>query len=302
MRRQQLVDVALLLDQGRAELHALARVRQRPAQRGLPGPEPERPHHQAGVAEDGVRLLQPLALLAAQQVVRRHDDVLEQQARGVRGADAVLVLVPPGAEPGRVALQHEEARPARRVRQDRVELRHAAVRDELLGAVEAVRGHGAARVPHRLGARLQGRDVAAGRRFRDAVGDDQALGGDPGQPLLALRLGAADQDRVGAEADRQERRGDPEVDGRHLLRDTADVLGAAAEAAGALGQEDQVEPHLGGQHGADDVVRELVGAVQLEDALVGKLPAQHLAQGLDHHVAHFLAQSGGCRHVSLPKR
>ncbi len=57
-----------------------------------PAPRPKARHHQAGVAEDGLRLRQPLALDAADQAVGRDEDIVEEEGGGVAGADAVLVL------------------------------------------------------------------------------------------------------------------------------------------------------------------------------------------------------------------
>jgi len=53
-----------------------------------------------------------LALAAADDVLGGDDDVLEQHLGGVREADAVLDLVAPRRQPGRVALDDEERRPS----------------------------------------------------------------------------------------------------------------------------------------------------------------------------------------------
>ncbi len=193
--------------------------------------------------------------------------------------------------------------PAGSLRQDRVELRHAAVGDELLGAVEAIVRDRARRVAHRLGARLEGRHVAAGRRFGHPVGDDHPLAGDARQPARLLLRRAAHDDRIGAEADRQERRGHAQIDARHLLRDETDIARAAAESAHRLRQEEQVEPHVGRKQGADELLREGLGLIEGQNPLVGQIALHHLAQRLHHHVAHLGGQSGGRRHqASAPSR
>ena len=100
-----------------------------------------------------------------------------------------------------------------------------------LAAVQAVAGDPAVGVEDRVGRRLERGDVAARLRLGHAVGDDQALGRDARQPALLLLRRAAHQDRIGAQADRQERGGHAQIPGRHLLAHAADVARAAAEAA-----------------------------------------------------------------------
>ena len=67
-----------------------------------PAPEPERRDHEPRVPEHLVGLLQPVALLRADDVVGRDHDVLEEDLRRVGQADAVLHLVLAGRQARRV--------------------------------------------------------------------------------------------------------------------------------------------------------------------------------------------------------
>ena len=98
----------------------LRRVADRPVQ-GLPAAaQAERGDHQPGVAEDLLGLDQPAALDAADQVLRRHHDVVEEQRRRVGQPDAVLVLRRRGREARGALLDDEPGRPAGGQREDRV--------------------------------------------------------------------------------------------------------------------------------------------------------------------------------------
>ena len=128
VRDDELVGVALLLGEGAAALEALLRVRDRAVERGPAGAEAERGDHEARVAEDELRLEEPLPLDAADEVLDGDVDVGERERRGVRGADAVLVLGLAVGEALGPLLEDEPGRPGRGVREDRVDVGEAAVR------------------------------------------------------------------------------------------------------------------------------------------------------------------------------
>ena len=88
----QLVGVSLLFRERRSGLNALGGVRNRAIERGPARAQAEGRHHQAGVAEDRLRLIQALAFHAADQPVGIDIDVVERKSGGVAEADAVLVL------------------------------------------------------------------------------------------------------------------------------------------------------------------------------------------------------------------
>jgi hypothetical protein len=181
----------------------------------------------------------------------------------------VLVLVLARLQTLGARFHGEEAGSVRRLGQDGIELRHTAVGDELLGAVDAIAGDVALVVGDPIGNRLQRRHVGTRGRLGHAVGHDQALAGDAAQPVLLLFVGAAHDDRIGAQGDGQESRGHAQVDGRHLFRDPADIHGAAAQAAHALRQEDQMQAHVRRQQFAYEVHGKFIIMVKLQEFLVG---------------------------------
>ena len=156
----------------------------------------------------------------------------------------------PCVKPSRARFDHEPARPAGRQREDRVELRHAAVADPLLGAGDPVAGDGPV-LADRLAGRLQRPEVAAGLGLGGAVGEQDSLLGDPAHVLALLVLRAADADRVAAEERRELGRRQAEVDRRHPLADAVDVERAAAHAPVLVGHEQQLDTELI----ADDIRR-----------------------------------------------
>ena len=150
-----------------------------------PAPESECGDHEARVSEDLLGLEQTLALHPADQRVAVDGYVVEVESSRVAQADAVLVLRFGLCEAVRASLDHEPARPAWRLGQDGVHVGDAAVADPLLATVEPV----ADDVPVLLdwsGGRLEGGEVAAGFGLGGAVGEQDPLVGDPGQPLLLL--------------------------------------------------------------------------------------------------------------------
>ena len=88
----QLVGVALLFGERRSGLNALGRIRNGAIERGPPAAQAERRHHQARVAEHGLRLDQSLAFHAADQPVGIDVDIVKRERRRVAEADAVLVF------------------------------------------------------------------------------------------------------------------------------------------------------------------------------------------------------------------
>jgi hypothetical protein len=86
----------------------------------------------------------------------------------------------------------------------------------------------------------------------------------------------------------------------HLLAHTADVAGAAAQTAGRFGQEDQVQAHVRRQELLDQLVREDILLVELQDLGVRQLARHHLPEGLQDHLGHLGSQSGGTGHGIPP--
>ncbi len=208
-----------------------------------PAPEAEGRDHQAGVAEDRLRLDEAPALDASDQPLRRDVHVLQEERRGVAGSDAVLVLGLAVREALGPAVDEEPARPAGRVRQDRVAIGDPAVADPLLAAADPVARELAVLLDRHRG-RRQRPQVAAGLRLGRAVGVELALLRQLAEPLGLLLRRRADVDRVRAEERRENARGDTEVDRGHRFRDAVDVVGAAAEPAQLLGDREQVQADL----------------------------------------------------------
>src|SRR5271157_696917 len=122
----------------RAGLDAFRRIRNRAIERGPSGPQPKRGHHQARVAEHGLRLVQPLAFHSADQPVRIHIDVAQRKRGRIAEADAVFVLRFVVAE-ALGALLHDEPTGTRGcIRQNGVDVGDAAVADPLFAAVDLV--------------------------------------------------------------------------------------------------------------------------------------------------------------------
>src|SRR5690606_17091017 len=126
------------------------------------------------------------------------EDVAAFQPHGALGAA--------GGEAGG-GLRHDEGRDAAvglaRVGDgvDDEEVGHAAVRDEALGPLEVPAAVGAAGAGLHVGA------VGAGGRLGQGGGAEAPAVGRGGEVGLPLRLGAADEDRVGGEIVRGQRRG-----------------------------------------------------------------------------------------------
>ncbi len=91
------------------------------------------------------------------------------------------------------------------------------------------------------------------------------------QPELLLLRSRADGDGVAAQKRSQHRRGDAQVDARHLFAHAVHIEGAAAHAAELLGNEQELNAQLVGvAHVPDDLQRALVALVQLDEGFVGQ--------------------------------
>ena len=195
-----------------------------------------------------------------------------------------LISWRPGVRPGGVAFDDEERGAVGRLRENRVEVRDRPVRDELLHAVQAVVGDAAVAVGDARGFGLEVLDVRPGLGLRHAVGDNQSLLRDPVQPHRLLLVRAADADGIRAERDREHRGGEAEIDLRELHRQPVDVVRAAAHPAVLLGQEDEMEAHVGPEHGAHHVGRARVGPVPFQALLERRFALGELLQRLHDEV------------------
>ena len=194
-----------------------------------------------------------------------------------------------------VTVDHEPGRPAGRQRQHRAGIGDAAVGDPLLAAVDPVADDRAVLEPG-VGGRLQRAEVAAGLGLGGAVGQQEALLGDPAEPELLLLVGAADQDRVAAEEGGEHAGGDAEVDRGHPLADAVDVERAAAHPAVLLGDEQQLDAELLAAHAAHELLRELVALVELDQQLVGELALGELVDRLERERQFLWGEPSGGGH------
>ena len=252
-------------------------------ERGPARAQPERRHHQAGVAEHRLGLHQPEAFGSTHDGVGLDPHVLQRQRGGVARPDAVLVLGLAVGEPGGVALDDEPGRSTGRPGEHGVHVGVAAVRDPLLVPVQQV-AHDLVVLDDRLGGGPHRGQIAAGLRFRGPVRHEQAFVGDAGHPPLLLLRGAAEHDRVAAQEGGQHAGRDAHVDGGQLLADAVDVHRVAAHPAELLADEQQRHPEPVAAHLPHDVLRELVGGVELAQLGVGKVASRVLADGIQHHV------------------
>ncbi len=270
VRQHQLVGVALFLEKGRPELHALLRVGDDLLDRRGAGTKSAGGDHEAGEAEDLIRLVEALAGHATEKVLCRHQHVVEDERRGVGAADAVLLLGLAGREAGHILVDHEEGRATGGLREHREEVGIAAVGYELLVAADAVAGHHAVVTDDRSGRGGEGGEVTASLGLGDRISDDGTLFGETAEPLLPLLVGAADQDGVGTQMDDEKAGGDAEADLAELLRDRGHVAGAAAHAAVLLGQEEELQADLGPQELADGFLGKDLLRVPFADLLGGE--------------------------------
>ena len=208
-----------------------------------------------------------------------HADVLEDDLRGVGGADAELVLLLSDADPRRLAIYHEphdalvlEFLVCRG--ENRVIVGDTAVRDELLGAVEDVR------IAVKLCRHGERRGVRSRARLGEAEGPQAALVQDVEEtPLLVVV--AADDDRICAEhTTGQYRRSDTGVSSCKLFADHGLADEVDPGPAEFLGHADGEKPDL--VQFLYDFPGELIPLVVVDgmggDLLIGKFP-RHVLDG-----------------------
>ena len=123
-----------------------------------------------------------------EDVLVRHEDVLEEQLGGVRLVLADLLQLATAHEAGHVALDGEQRDPSAgrasiRARGDDHQVRRQAVRDERLGSAQDP----AAVMP--CGARPQGGEVGSRPGLGHRDGRDATAVTEAGQPALALVMG-----------------------------------------------------------------------------------------------------------------
>ncbi len=286
VRDDEFVGEALLLRQWPAALFALSGVGDRPIEGLPPTAEAERGDHQAGVPEDLLGLHEPLARLVADEVVRGNRHLVEEEGRGVREAQAVLVLGRPGGEAGGVLGDDKPGRALRGLRENRREIGNRAVGNPLFAPIEDVCRDLAVVVCHRCRGGRHRPEVAAGFGFGRAVSEHDALLGDGSEPFLLLLLGGADDDRVGPEEGGEDGGGQPDVLARHRFTHEVGVHRAAVHTAVGLGDEDELdaEGHRV-RHGAHDVLGASILMVEVELQLWGQGLVDEVVEGLDHHFA-----------------
>ena len=197
--------------------------------------------------------------LLADQVLRRHAHVLEQQLAGRRAADPHLVLELADAEPGPVGLDDERARAPRLAvgdREDHVEVGDRRVGDPVLGPVD----HPLVAVAHRGSCRIEPASEPESGSDSANAGDHSPLA-HRGRPLLALARRAEARDRQRAEVlDHQDQRARRAGLGDLLDRDVEHQRPGAGAAV--LGLERQADEVVLGEQLAD-VPRVLAARVDL---------------------------------------
>ena len=156
--------------------------------------------------------------LGADALVLRHLHVLERQRAGL-GRLLAQLLLPPHHHVARRRLVHHEARdalaPRRRIgdREQHRAPRHAARRDELLGAVD----HIAVALPHRP--RAQVRRIGPRLRLGQRERAHRGAGRQRAQPAVLLRVGAVlVEDDAGGRVVHAHHGGDRAVAGGDLLQ------------------------------------------------------------------------------------
>src|SRR6266850_2272690 len=225
------------------------------------------------------RDLESLAFLA-HPAARRNSAVVEQELRGVGGADSELVLGLAHREPRRALLDDERGDAPMALRaiglaEHERERGLAPGRDEALAAVEHVGitvAHGERRLVRRVRARL---------RLGEREAPVGVTGGDRNEEPLALNVGAEARDRIAVErvVDRHDH-GVARAHPRDLLE--RDDVGDRARSASAppLGDHHAHQSELA--HPLDRLVREARVAVDLgRDGLdlgLGELPRRGLDQ------------------------
>ncbi len=218
------------------ELLALLDVVQCVGERSLRDTERLRADPRPRAIEDGEGDLESRPLLA--EAVRSGDlDLLEDDLRGRRSADAQLVFQLLDLPWARLAFEHERGdaaviAPAVGLREDDQRPGHAAVCDELLGAADHV-------VTSDLACtRLHRGRIGSAARLRQRVRRDLLAGGERRTHSLLLLLAARDEDRVGAEGLHREDQRRARAGLGDLLDAHADRDARAGDAAVLLGERD----------------------------------------------------------------
>ena len=133
----------------------------------------------------------------AQQILNRHLAVGEHQRAGGGAANTQLVLFRADGEPGSSLLDQERSELfSVDFDEDGEQVGKAGIADPHLLAVENVMR--AVRRERGAGTNVHG--VRAGGRFGESIGTDTISGGQAGQELLLLRVGAIPDDRQSADA------------------------------------------------------------------------------------------------------
>ena len=167
------------------------------------------------------------------------------------------------------SLFHDEpARTGGRASQNRVGIGDSAVADPLLVAGDFV-ADDAAVFDDRVRRSAKRSQIAAGFRFRGAVGEQQSLFRDARQPDFLLLRSGADRDRIAAQERGQHRRGDAEIDTRHLFANAIHIEGAAAHAAELFGNEQKLNAQLvRAAHVTDDFERAFVLVIEFAENVI----------------------------------
>ena len=168
----------------------------------------------------------------------------------------------------RAFFHDEPTRTAGRVGQNRVGIGDSAVADPLFIAVDfvaddpAVFGDAVCRGAQRS-------QIAAGFRLGGAIGKQQSFFRDARQPDFLLLRGGADSDGIASQERGQHRRGDAQIDARHLFANAVHVEGPAAHAPELFRDEQELNAQLvRAAHVADDFERTFVAFIKLPEYFI----------------------------------
>ena len=195
------------------------------------------------------------------------------------------------------AARNDEKRGAvRRIGQNGVKLRHTAVGDELLLAVDPVPFNLTLLIqnPFRLG--LQRLNIAARLRFGNTIGDHQAFIGNLPNILFFLLRGGAHPNGVHPQTDGQKRRGHRQVHLGHPLAYDGNFRGACAQAPVSLRNKNEVERNIRTQHKPDQLGWKRPQAIHFELCINGKFFFLQFINGIQNHVQKFRVHCFLMRH------
>jgi hypothetical protein len=128
--------------------------------------------------------------------------------------------------------------------------------------------------------------------LRCAVGVQEALLGDLGQPFAFLFERSSEEDRVAAKERRKHAGGHADIETGHLLAHAVDVDRAAAHPAVLLGDEQQLDAKLVTAHPADEVLGAHVVVVQLQLPVLGERIRDIVADRLQRHLQRVCVETG----------